>query len=356
MPNPTIPAFLQNPQITGIVRSNDVPVNYLGNRWFPSEPVTADEFDGLVMLDQVDLAPFVAVDAETPLAPEDIIGQYKWEVAYIRQKKRFKESDLRVFFEPGVTDSNTMAAANATAAEAKIRRGVDALSLYVEARKEWMFASAIAGAIAYDDAHVQYSVTYNGAYIGATNRKTPTTAWSAASPTPVTDLSNWIEEVSDESGVDDWVLVLPPAILGDLARSEQIRQLWTNTARSPAPAEPDSLNPVVTNQVAGALTLLGISQVIKYTSKYTTRTESAGSVTRTKVRFIDDRDIFLLPANEQLGRMATAPAKPNNYQPGKFGWSKEMEDPWVVEVGAGEYTWIDFPPTRHNHVLQARVR
>ena len=91
MPSPTIPAFLQNPQITGIVRSNDVPANYLFDRWFPFDPVTADEFEGLVMLDQVDLAPFVAIDAETPLAPDDIIGQYKWEVAYIRQKKRFKE-------------------------------------------------------------------------------------------------------------------------------------------------------------------------------------------------------------------------------------------------------------------------
>ena len=131
MPAANIPAFLQNPQISGIVRSADLPTNYVWNRWFPSAPVDADEFEGLVMLDQVDLAPFVALDAETPRMQDDIISSYKWEVAYMRFKKSFKESDLRVFFEPGVSDPNTMTAATARASESKIRRYVDALSLSV---------------------------------------------------------------------------------------------------------------------------------------------------------------------------------------------------------------------------------
>jgi hypothetical protein len=56
-----------------------------------------------------------------------------------------------------------------------------------------------------------------------------------------------------------------------------------------------------------------------------------------------------------LGRMASAPAQPNDWMPGKFGWRKDMEDPWVIEVGAGQYTWIDWPGNMWNHVLQARV-
>lgn len=355
MPTANIPAFLRNPQITGIVRSMDVPTNFLFERWFPTEPVEADEFEGLVMLDEVRLAPFVAIDSESPPVPDDMISSYKWEVAYVRHKKRFKESDLRVFFEPGVSDPNTLSAANARAKEVKIRRNMDMLSMGVDARKEWMFANAIGGSIAYDDEHVQYSVTFDGAYIGSSNRKTPSTLWSASSPTIVADISNWVEEVSDESGVDDWVAVTTPKVLGLMARDSGVQRLWQNATNQPAPQDPGSLNPMSAMMVQGALSLLGINTMIKYTAKYTTRVEAAGSVTRTKVRFINDNDFFLLPANQRLGRMATAPAAPNDYQSGKFGWSEERQDPWVVEVGAGEYVWIDFPPTRHNHLLQARV-
>jgi hypothetical protein len=78
-------------------------------------------------------------------------------------------------------------------------------------------------------------------------------------------------------------------------------------------------------------------------------------VTRTRNRFLDQRDILIVPSGMALGRMATAPAKPNNYQSGKFGWSKDQVDPWVVEVGAGIYAWVDFPTTSWNKVLQARI-
>jgi len=347
MPTATIPAFLRNPQITGIVRSADVPSTYIFDRWFPEEGVDADEFESLVQVDEVHLAPFVAIDAETPRMPDDIMGIYKWSVAYIRYKKAFKESDLRVFFEPGVSDPNSLTAANARASERKIRRYVDMLSQSIDARKEWLCASAVAGSVSYDDNHAVYSVTYDGAYIGSTKRKSPTTLWSASSPTIVTNLSNWLEEIGDETGHDSWALVTSQKVLG--------RELWNISSQNPAFVEPDSLNPLQPRMIAGALGIVGIDEVIRYNSKYTTRTESAGSVTRAKTRFLNENDIYLLPIGMPLGRMATAPAKPNNYQTGKFGWSKEMTDPWVVETGAGYYGWIDWPQPKWNWVLQARV-
>lgn len=351
----TLPAFMRNPQITGIVRSADVPADYLWARWFPSEGVTADEFESLVILDEQPLAPFVALDAETPHVPDDIIGAQKWQVAYIRHKKVFKESDLRIFFEPGVGDPNTLTATNAQAEEAKIRRYVDLLSQGVDARKEWMFAEALNGSITYNDTHVQYTVTIDGAYNGGTNRKVPDTLWTAASPTILADISNWIEEVSDESGIDDWVAVTTPKVLGTMARDSGVREMWASANNNAASTSPGTLDPLAPVMVASALNLMGLAGVLRYTAKYTTRVESAGSATRTKVRFLNDNDFFLLPANQALGRMATAPAKPNNHQTGKFGWSEETIDPWVVSVGAGEYTWIDFPATNHNKFLQARV-
>lgn len=356
MSTPTsIPAFLQNPTITGLVRSADVPTTFLHDRWFPMEAVNADEFEGLVLLDQVDLARFVAVDAETPTLDGDIIGQYKWEVAYIREKLRFKESDMRIFWEPGVTDPNTLAYGNATAQEAKMMRAIDRLSVAVDARKEWLFANAIGGSVSYDDVHVQYSVTFDGAYIGS-NRKVPSTLWTDTSnATIIADLSDWVEEVSDESGIEEWTMIAPPRIIGLMARNTEVQRAWQNAAMVPAPNQPGSIEQISGRQIAGALGIINITEVIRYTAKYTTRSESAGSVTRTKTRFINDTDIFLLPANQTLGRFASAPAKPNNNQSGKFGWSKMMIDPWVTEVGAGEYTWPDFPGTRQNSVLQARV-
>ena len=357
MASPTIPQFLQDPLLSGIVRTADIPKQYIMQNWFPLDPVESDEFEGIVQLDESLLAPFVALDAETPRMPDDLMSSYKWEVAYIRYKKAFKESELRVFFEPGVNDPKTLTAANANAAERKIRRYIDALSQSIDARLEWIAAAAIGGSVAYDDTHVQFSVTYPGAYIGS-KRKTPTTLWNGASPTIMTDLSNWVEEISDETGNDQWILVAPQRVLGVMSRNADVREAWASAAMNPAATAPDALPPIGTlNQqfLTGAVSFAGISGVVRYNAKYTTRTEAYGSATRVKSDFITNSDIFLLPAAQPLGRMATAPAKPNNYQQGKFGWTAEREDPWVVEVGAGIYAWIDWPATRLNWVLQARV-
>lgn len=351
----TIPSFLTNPQITGIVRTTDLPANYVMQRWFPLQEVPFDEFESLIALDQSELAPFVAVDAETPTMPDDIMSSYKWQVAYIRFKKRFRESDLRVFWEPGVGDPNTLAAASAAAAEAKVRRYVDALSQSIDARLEWMGTQAIGGSLAYNDTHVQYTVTFDGAYIGATKRKAPSTLWNQSSPTIITDLSNWIEGIAEETNIDRWVMLAPRRVLGVMARDSGVRQMWQSSANNAAAQAPGSLNPVSTGQLSVSMEPLGITEIIQYDTRYSTQSGAPSSRTRTLTRFLANTDIFLLPADEPLGRMATAPAQANNWRSGKFAWSLETQDPWTVETGAGIYSFIDFPPPWHNRVLQARV-
>lgn len=351
----TLPAFLRNPRITGMVRTADVPTNYFLDRWFPEDSVEEDEFESVIVHDQVNLAPFVAVDAETPIAPDDIYGKMRWEVAYMRFKKRYKESDLRVFFEPGVSDPNTLAAVNARKAESKIRRGVDEMSQSIDARKEWIMANAISGSVAYDDTHVQYTVTYGGPFIG-TNRRTPGGGtWSSASPTIVADLTNWLFQVSDVANHDRWIALTSRHVLRHMAQNQGIRELWSNSTRNPAAADPDSLDVIAPGMVRGALSLIGIEGLVIYDAKYTTYTSGANTATRTIVDLLDNRDFFLLPADMPLGRFATAPAAPNNYRTGKFGWSKVMTDPWVTEVGAGYYGWIDFSEPMQRKLLQARV-
>lgn len=360
-----IPTFLTRKQITAQVRTMDLPADFIFNRWFPIQGVDSDEFESLVTLDQMQLAPFVNIDAETPVMPDDITGSYMWSVAYIRFKKRFKESDLRIFHEPGVTDPNTLTAATARAREAKIRRYVDALSTSIDARLEWMFANAIAGSIAYNDMHVAYTLTYDGAFIGS-NRFTPAITWENTNAVPVTNLSNWVEQLSDEANHDRWIMVASRNVLGAMARSSEVRQAWAVNVSNPAATAPPSLNPIgmagvqanstSTAQILEGLRLIGIDGVISYNTRYSTdATGSAFNVSRPRFRFTDSRDIFLLPAGMVLGRMATAPAAPNDYRTGKFGWSESRQDPWVVEVGAGMYSFIDFPGVNWNKVAQARV-
>lgn len=354
MPVANIPNFLANPRITGYVRSADVPANYLLQRWFPLEGVEADEFESLVVLDEVDLAPFVNIDAETPVMQGELTGIEKWAVAYIRYKARFKESDLRIFWEPGVNDPNSLTAQSARAEEAKITRTVDRLSMSIDARLEWLLANALNGSIAYDDSMAKYTVTYAGNWIG-TNRKVASPKWDGASPTIITDLSNWVEDVGTLTGHESWAMLTSRSVLGKMARAADVRELWSVAARNPAFAAPDSLNPVQSRMIAEAIGIVGIDEVITYNAQYTTRTPAAGTGTRTKVNMMNANYIWLLPIGVQLGRMATAPAKPNNYNTGKFAWSKEREDPWVVEVGAGIYAWPDFPSTSRNWVLCAHV-
>lgn len=354
MPIPTIPNFLTNPRITGYVRSADVPTNYMLRQWFPFDDVDADEFESLIVLDEVDLAPFVHIDAETPVMQDELTGIEKWAVSYIRYKKRFKESDLRIFWEPGVNDPNSLTAQSARASEAKILRFVDKLSLSIDARIEWLLAGVLNGVITYDDRMAKYSVTYPGNWLGS-NRITPGTKWDQASPTIVANLADWVQLAGDATGHESWALLTSRKVLGNMAKSQDIRELWSVTTRNPAFAEPDRLNPIQTEQIAGALGIIGIDQVIRYDAEYTTRAESAGSGTRTRVKMLNANYIWLLPIGKNLGRFATAPAMPNNFQTGKFAWSKRREDPWVVETGAGIYGWPDFPSPMHNWVLTADV-
>lgn len=354
MPAAVIPNFLRNPRITGYVRSADVPTSYILNRWFPMDDVEADEFESLIVLDEVDLAPFVAIDAETPVMQDELSGIEKWAVAYIRYKKRFKESDLRIFWEPGVNDPNSLTAQSARASERKILRFVDKLSLSIDARIEWLLANAINGSIAYNDGLAKYTVNYDGNWIGS-KRKVPTVKWDQASPTPVADISNWVQLVGDATGHDNWAMLTSRKVLGNMARATDIRELWQISERNPASPTIDSLNPIQSRQIAGALGIVGIDEVIRYDAEYTTRTYASGSGTRTRNRMINQNYIFLLPIGKPLGRFATAPAMPNNFQTGKFAWSKRMEDPWVVEVGAGLYGWPDFPSSSLNWLLCAHV-
>lgn len=349
----TIPTFLRQPNISAIARTADVPTQFVRSNWFPDDGVDSDEFESLLQTDIVELAPFVNIDAESPTASPVAFAPAKWEVAYMRFKTSFKESDLRIFDDPGAAIAGTESNRIALGRERKMRADIDRLSVAIDARKEWVFANALAGQVAVTTGPVKFTVSYTGAHNG-TNKKTPSTLWTAASPTIVNDLATWVEAVmeTDSTGSESWTLLTTSKVLALMARDSGIQRLWQNASGIPAPQDPGAIAP---SMVSGALSMLGISNVMRYNAKYTVLTPSEGGLARTLTRFISDYDMFLLPSGVNLGRYAMAPAAQNNYAPGRFGWTEEKVDPWVLNAGVGEYSWIDFPGQMWNSVLQATV-
>tara|TARA_Y100000310_G_scaffold291990_1_gene320366 strand:- start:2856 stop:3917 length:1062 start_codon:yes stop_codon:yes gene_type:complete len=346
------PEFMRAEYLTGIVRTTDVNRNYIGSRWFPRRDSASDEFLTFIQLAENPLAPFVSVDSETPIIPGDIWGQLKGSIAFMRYKARFGERDLRLFTEaPLYQSGNNVLTQLRDEAEAKIMQKVEQLSQSIDAREEWMAINAMLGAVTYDsgtNGNVQFDVTFPGNFIG-TKRQTASPLWDGASPTPVQDLINWIGAMDDVANVEPSVMVCSNKVLRELAKDSEIRELWG--AQTPTGVTPSAIGP---RQVAGALSMIGISEVIAYNAKYTTRTEATGGgVTRTVTRFLADNKILLLP-DEPLGYMWTAPAEANDWNTGKFAWTKDHVDPWVVEVGAGLYAFPDMQNNMH-HVLEATV-
>ena len=348
-----LPDFMQTKYLTGIVRSGDVDTNYIGNRWFPFKDTPTDEFREWLQLDENPLAPHVAIDSETPIIPADMFNLVQGGIAYIRYKARFSESDLRVFTEiPVYGGPTSLGNQMRVEGERKIMSKVEMLSNSVDARLEYLALNALQGSIAYDsvssNGNIQYTVAMGGTF-HSSNRKTASPLWDGSSPLPVTDLIGWIGEVEDLTGVAPTTMICSPKTLRTLGQITGIRQLWgslRSTGVTPAG--------LAATQVAGALSLIGIDEVIVYKARYTTRTEAgSGVVTRTRTRFLPENRILLVPSTP-LGFMMTAPAAANNFSTGKFAWTKRQEDPWVVEVGAGIYAF-PFMNNNQHKVLEATV-
>ena len=143
-------------------------------------------------------------------------------------------------------------------------------------------------------------------------------------------------------------MVTSSKVMRHLSLAEEMRQLWAS--QTPTGVTPPAVGYPM---AAGALSMIGINEVIVYGAEYSTRTAAAGTTTRTLTRFLNDRRILLLPA-EPLGYMWTAPAEPNDWNTGKFAWTERRQDPWVIEVGAGLYAFPDMQ-NNANKILEATV-
>jgi hypothetical protein len=322
---------MREPALTGLVRIAPINRNYLFPRLFPFEDTSTDEFLTWVELDENPLAPFVSVDGETPKMSGDIYSRLSASVAYIRYKRVFKSSDLRIFDEIARSQNSEIARMQFERRQ-QILKAVNKLNQAVDARLEWLAINALRGSITVDDGGVKISVKYPGPFIG-TNQRVASTYWDQSTAKPITDLLKWIEEVGDHCGEDPKVMVCSRRVLREIADLTEVQNLWVTGQFGAAQT---SLPPQFVIQ---SIKMTGLTEVIVYDAKYTTRTynTSTGKVTRKTYRFLPNNLVLLLPQGA-VGSMKTAPG-PDGLRTGKFTWNKETIDPWTVETGVGIYAF-----------------
>ena len=330
-----LPAILTQQFLTRVVR--EFPIEgYIGSEILPLEPVPGLKTMWDIITKDAKLAPFVAINAESPLADKAGLERAFHELADVRIKERLDEDELISLRMPGEPDVVTgLAATQRASAERHIRRTSDRMAAQVNARVEWMRWQALqSGVISYDDGKVIFSVDF-GIPAGQIITLTGTDRWSTtASADPLADIATWVEALRLATGRAPTRMYVGANVPGYLVANSSIRTLLTGTE-----SVKQLLNPANILNFVGSLVGLTIQ---RYDTTYQ---NTAG----TDTRFLGANQVILMPEpmqadGEVLGDMATGPAKGNNFEPGMYAWVKEEEDPWATFVGAGIHA---FPRLYH---------
>ncbi len=334
MANVVLPAFLQQPQLQGLVDSYPIDQNFIGSRWFPFADVASDELLLNINVPEKPIAPFVTLDSEAPRDQEEILAQMRTSLAYIRFKKVFNESDLRIFgLRDGVQDNPTLVGQMQSEARAKILRHVARLNDAVQARLEWLAISALRGQITYDDTRIKFSVSFPGVYTGGT---TSFTKWDQTNANPIRDINRWIEEMAVVTGEDPAVIVAGRKVWRIMAESTALQNLFT-TWRGGGTAT--DMGPALLSSMFNDYFNL---ERVTYDARITSRTYSATGVPAvSRDRILDEKYIMILPAGP-AGRMATSPNPIDFGGTGLYSWTQQHQDPWITEIGVGINAFPEF--------------
>jgi hypothetical protein len=330
-----LPAILTTRYLTGVAR--DYPVQgFLGSDILPLADVPGMETMWDIILKDAKLAPFVALDAESPLAGKVGLERAFSELAAIREKELLKEGDLlslRMAGEAG--EMAGLVDTQRATAEQKIRDTVTRMTARVMSRVEWMRWQALSvGTIAYDDNKVIFSVDF-GVPADHIVTLTGEDKWDdATNSDPLVDLNTWIELITLDAGYVPTRAYIGNSVPGYLVENSKVRDLLKYNGR------PEAL--INTRSILGYLgDIVGLNAQ-RYATQY-----QDGSGTSQFLLDPDKVVIICEPRQadgETLGDVATGPAKANNWAPGIYSWSKEEQDPWATFIGAGIHA---FPRIRH---------
>jgi hypothetical protein len=330
-----LPAFLTNQFMTGLVR--EFPQQSLtGDAILPFRSIASMEAVWDTILRDAKLAPFVAINAESPLAEKPDYSRVIQTLAVVREKEMLNEDDLIALRAPGSPDMVDGLTANTAAVAAQaIRDTSNRMARRVMQRVEWMRWAALTGTIAYDDNKVVFSLTTGVTAAHSTSlARTSTSAWSDTSSTPLNDIATWQELMLEDTGRVASTMYVGLDVPQWLMQNAAIRALFVGNDRMAA-----LLNTNTVLDFIGSIT--GLKIIRNYTSYQTAAGTQTFFLGRDKIVMVPDP---VQSDGERLGSTLTGPAKANNYQTGLYGWVKEEEDPWATFCGAGIHA---FPALEH---------
>lgn len=338
MANVTLPAFLRQPEFQGIVSSFPIEKNYIGSSFFPQQSVASDEMLIRIEVPENPIAPFVTLDQEAPRDQEELITEMRQSLAYIRFKKVWQESQLRIF---GVPEGLGIIGDMQTEARNKILRSIARLRQAVDSRLEWLAMQALTGTITYNDERIKFSLNFPGVYTGGS---TSFVRWNnTATAKPAADLGRWIEEMGVQVGADPSRLLASRRVWRAMAAVDDVKNLFslwrgggTQGATVPGSGQPGNAR---TGGFRGPLDNMindwfGVER-IAYDNKITARTWDAnGNPGIAYQNLISDKHLFILP-DGPVGYMATSPNPIDFGGTGLYSWTQNHQDPWIVETGVG---------------------
>src|SRR5262252_218087 len=323
---------------TGFVRDLPIPADFIGYNYLPSRDVPGDKLTWDVLKAELELARFVAPDAESPRMQGMIMSSAWAEVSYLRYKRSYNESDLRVIRDFGMAPQNNLGASMRDAAESQIARDVQRLNDAIDARIEWMQVKALLGLIQTPPdtrSDISFTLTYPVVQV------TPTTLWSdTANSDPINDIQTWYLDQRFAPAV----AIMPRQVFYNIERNVHMIRQFGFGAGVVAGNAPSLIVPGDVQRVWSDL--LGI-QIVLYNNFYTTRPAGPPNapVPPTLNRILPNNKVIFLPS-ENVGYTATSPAIQNRWAAGKYSWVRSGDtdgaarDPWLYEMGVG---WNGLP-------------
>ncbi len=317
---------------TGVVREAPIPSDFIGSRFFPEQDVAGDRIEWDIIKSESPLAPFVAVDAESPTMEAELMTKAWFEIAFMRVKRRLIESDVRMMRAFGDAPDNSFGGSMRNAALAKIARWAVILSNSIDARLEWLQINSLLGSVVVtpnNQSRIQFSITPPVLTKNANSNGAG--YWTdATNADPILDLQTWFADLD----LNIAEIIMPRKQIVNLTRMVKYR----NNMFTAATNVPTSVTVGQAQQFLQAE--LGVT-VTPYDAKYTTRADVGSSVTITKNRMLPENKIICVPAGA-LGATFTAPAPQGGWNTGKFSWTVDPEqsgriDPWFYELGVGYY-------------------
>lgn len=326
-----VPEFLKAKQVLPLVNLVSVPRGYILDRWLPFQDTPTDEVLFHQAFDENPMAPFVAVDAEIPRDQNELLQQVAAEVAYIRVKHEFKESDFRWFQEGEGQGTGTIARLQADARRRMGEKVVDLRSM-VDARLEWLRANALQGSIAYSSADVNFTLSFG---VPTGNQITATPLWNVASADVVGDLNDAVKQVEDVSGVTPTNLLISRQRALDLTKNDGLRAMWREIFGSGGGTAFTLANGMVQEIIRN---FMGVNMIV-YNARTTSRTYTGADGTTISInqnKLLADNKALLLP-DGAVGSTLTSPVPPNlGNGTGLYAWDYTAEKlPYVHEVGIG---------------------